>query len=128
MRITLPILMFIAFSPLANAACLHKFIHRDEGSRQSLTLLTGALTYVEAKTLSAKIDSKDAAPVEWVDAKGKTLARQSGKLAIVRPMPVACDGRTSGVVISLSLTGFASPSKEMNLKIAGQTIRFVQVD
>lgn len=92
----------------ANAACMNKFVAKSDGPRQNLTLLTGKLTFQEAQALAASIKERKHPGVELVDDKGKTLARQFGEFAVVRPMPVGCDGRASGVVATVT---FATPSK-----------------
>src|SRR6266568_7525979 len=89
----------LAVAPsLVHAACLNKFVRRTEGTRQVMTLLTGKLTFQEADALAKAIASKQAPPIEWVDDGGKTIARQLGDMKAVRPMPVACEPRTSGAV------------------------------
>ncbi len=115
----------IAFCTLiassASAVCVNKFLRRSEGPRQVVTLLTGKLTFQEAQALSAAIDSKKSAPLTWVDEKGKELARQFGELKVVRPMPVGCDGKASGVVMIVSFASSTPPSKKMFVKIDDNT-------
>ena len=76
------------------ASCVNRFVERRESTGHWLvTLLTGHLTFQEAQTLGRDIAAKRAAPIEWVDDKGKMLARQLGDLRVMRPMPVACEGK-----------------------------------
>ena len=72
------------------AACMNKYIFRTEATKQVMTLLTGKLTFQEAQGLAKAINEKKASPFEWVDAGGKTIAKQFGDLKVVRPMPVGC--------------------------------------
>ena len=87
-----------------------------------MTLLTGKLTFQEADALSKAIASKQAPPIEWVDDNGKTIAKQLGDMKAVRPMPVACDNRTSGAVISVIFQSAAPPAKKMRIKLDDKTI------
>ena len=118
-------LLFLAAARPASAACVNKFLRRSEGSRQVMTLLTGKLTFQEAQALSAAINNKQAPPIEWVDEKGKTIAKQYGEAKVVRPMPVGCDGKTSGVVMIVSFPSPSQPSKKMFVKMdANTTVTF----
>jgi hypothetical protein len=109
----------------AFAACTNKFLRRTEGPRQVVTLLTGKLTFQEAQALSAAITKKEAPPIEWVDEKGKVIARQYGDLRIVRPMPVGCDGKTSGVIFVATFTAVHPPAKKMFVKLTAEsTVEF----
>src|SRR5260370_2171632 len=77
-----------------SAECLNKWVYRTEGTNhQVVTLLTGKLTFEEAKTLAHAICSHQSPLLEWVDDSGKVLTRQFGDLKVMRPMPVGCDGR-----------------------------------
>jgi hypothetical protein len=105
----------------ASAACQNKFLRRTDGPRQVVTLLTGKLTFQEAQALSAAIDAKKSAPVAWIDDKGKELARQFGELKVVRPMPVGCDGKASGVVVIVSFGTLSQPVKKMIVKFDENT-------
>jgi hypothetical protein len=87
-----------------------------------MTLLTGKLTFQEADALAKAIAAKQAPPVEWVDDAGKTIAKQLGDLKAVRPMPVACDNRTSGSVVSVIFQSAVPPSKKMRIKLDDKTI------
>jgi hypothetical protein len=116
-------LLILALAPsVVHAACLNKFVRRSEGARQVMTLLTGKLTFQEADALSKAIASKQAPPIEWVDDNGKTIAKQLGDMKAVRPMPVACDNRTSGAVISVIFQSAAPPAKKMRIKLDDKTI------
>lgn len=112
------ILLLVAAADVAVAAqCVNKFVARREGKFQSVTLLTGALTFDEAKTLAAGIQGGKVPPIEWLDEKGKAIARQFGDLKVVRPMPVGCDGRTSGVVVTANFLAVNPPTKSMAVKL-----------
>src|SRR5437763_17213469 len=103
---------------VAGAACMNKFVSRSEaGNRKVVTLLTGMLTFQEADALSKAIASSQAPGVEWVDAGGKAIARQFGPMKAVRPMPVACESRTSGSVVIVTFITGDTPSKKMRVKL-----------
>jgi hypothetical protein len=105
-----------ATASLANAACMNKFVYRSEGPKQHITLLTGKMTFQEAQTLSKAISDKKNVPIEWIDEKGKVIAKQFGELKVVRPMPVGCDDKESGVVLNAIFMTLAQPSKKMFVK------------
>ena len=110
-----------------HAACVNRFVSRSDGPRQVVTLLTGKLTFQEAQELSKTIQSKQAPPLEWVDDAGKSIARQMGELKVVRPMPVGCDGKTSGVVVIVTFPTTITPSKKMHVRLnADTTVAFEQ--
>jgi len=115
-------LLFVFFAGSAHAACVNKFVARTEGgTKQVVTLLTGKLTFQEATAIA------DTAVFEWVDDKGKPIARQFGKVKVVRPMPVGCDGKASGVILIVTFGSSAPPTKKMNVKIdASTTVEFEQ--
>jgi hypothetical protein len=106
---------------VASAACVNRFVSRAERPRQVVTLLTGKLTFQEAQALSAAIQKQTSPPLEWVDDKGKAIAKQFGELKVVRPMPVGCDGKTSGVVMIVAFATFSSPEKKMLVKLDPNT-------
>ena len=108
-------------APLAHGACVNKFVARTEGPRQVVTLLTGKLTFQEAQTLAVSIQRREAPPMEWVDEGGRSIAKQFGELKVVRPMPVGCDGKTSGVVVIATFPTGVKPSRKMSVKIDAQT-------
>lgn len=114
----------LAFAPVqpASAACMNKFLRRGEGTRQVITLLTGKLTFQEAQALSAAIQANKAPAIEWVDDKGKSIARQFGELKVVRPMPVGCDGKPSGVVAIVTFPTPQQPSAKMSIKLDADTV------
>ncbi len=97
------------------ATCINRFVSRSERQRQVVTLLTGKYTFQEAQALA-----KDA-KLEWVDDSGKTIAKQFGELKVVRPMPVGCDGKSSGVVMIASFASVIAPQKKMLVKFDPQT-------
>lgn len=113
-----------AFAPASRAACMNKFLVRSDGPRQVVTLLTGKLTYQEAQVLAASIQKEHAPPLEWVDDSGRTLAKQFGALQVVRPMPVGCDARSSGVVMITRFGSFRRPSRRINVKFPTITVAF----
>jgi hypothetical protein len=111
----------------ASAACVNRFVARAERPNQVVTLLTGKLTFQEAQALAKAIRERQSPPVEVLDDKGKTVARQFGDLKIVRPMPVGCDGKTSGVVMIVSFPLAATPSRKIIVKLdANTTVEFEQ--
>ncbi|HEX2835147.1 MAG TPA: hypothetical protein VHW00_19185 [Thermoanaerobaculia bacterium] len=123
----LSLLLAISVStPTAFAACMNRFVSRTERPHQVVTLLTGKLTFQEAQELAKAISAKQAAPVEWVDDNGKTIAKQFGELKVVRPMPVGCDGRASGVVVVVTFPSGIVPTKKINVKIKDQVVAFDQ--
>lgn len=110
------------FATEANAAvCLNRFLKRSESARQVITLLTGKLTFQEAQALSKAIIAAQANPLEWVDEKGKTIAKQYGELRVVRPMPVGCDGKTSGVVMIATFLSVRPPVGKMHVKLSSSS-------
>jgi hypothetical protein len=114
-------------TPLSAAVCMNKFLARSEGTKQVVTLLTGKLTFQEAQVLAKAIGSRSAPPLEWVDDKGKTISRQFGELKVVRPMPVGCDGKTSGVVMIATFQTAVQPSGRISVKLdANTTVAFEQ--
>ncbi|HUP59380.1 MAG TPA: hypothetical protein VNA69_03045 [Thermoanaerobaculia bacterium] len=118
--VTLSFLVLAA--PFASAAqCVNRFVSRSEGPRQVVTLLTGKLTFQEAQQLAKTIQSKQGPPLEWIDDGGKVIAKQFGELKVVRPMPVGCDGKTSGVVMIVTFPTNNIPSKKMNVKLNAET-------
>lgn len=117
--------------PFARAECVNKFVAHGEGfgsrgaMRQAFTLLTGKLTYQEAQELAAAISDNKAPGIEWVDEQGKTIAKQYGALKVLRPMPVGCDGRTSGVVVTVQFPTSTKPAKKVFIKFdASSTVAF----
>lgn len=121
LRLAALALAAVCFAGSASAACMNRFVSRTERPHQVVTLLTGKLTFQEAQALAKKIDEKQSPPLEWVDAKGKTLSRQFRELKVVRPMPVGCDGKTSGVVMIVTFPMSAAPEKKMFVKFDPNT-------
>ena len=103
---------------------MNRFVRRSEGPRQVMTLLTGKLTFQEAQELAAAINGKKAPPLQWVDDSGKLIATQLGELKVVRPMPVGCDGKPSGVVMIVTFGSVNQPSRKMNVKIGEGVVQF----
>jgi hypothetical protein len=110
----------LAAQPL-HAACMNKFLRRTEGTRQIITFLTGKLTFEEAKALAAAIEQRKSPPLTWIDDKGREVAKQFGELKIVRPMPVGCDGRASGVVLVATFPTPNAPARKMTVKLDAST-------
>ncbi|HEX8153333.1 MAG TPA: hypothetical protein VF698_09425 [Thermoanaerobaculia bacterium] len=107
----------------AEAACVNKFLSRADGNRQVITFLTGKLTFDEAQKLATAINRREASPVEWIDDRGRALGKQVGELKIVRPMPVGCDGKTSGVVFVATFIS-RQPTGKMTLRIGESDVTF----
>lgn len=105
----------------ASAACVNRFVNRTERPRQVVTLLTGKLTFQEAQALATSIQAKKSPPLEWVGEDGRSIAKQFGELKVVRPMPVGCDGKTSGVVMIAAFATSVVPSKKMLVKLDPET-------
>ena len=113
---------FILSMPAFAASCVNKFLSRSEGpTKQVVTLLTGKLTFQEAQELAKSINARQAPPLEWVDEKGKTISRQFGELKVIRPMPVGCDGKTSGVVVIATFQTLSQPAGHMMVKLDSNT-------
>jgi len=122
-------MLLLAFGTAdASAACMNRFIARSERPRQIVTLLTGKLTFQEAQALATAVNSKKAPGLEWVTADGTRVARQMGGLKIVRPMPVGCDGKASGVIMIVTFGPMAAPPmSQMFVKFdAVTTVAFEQ--
>lgn len=120
-RLALTAFVCLLTAHAATAACVNRFVSRTERPRQVVTLLTGKLTFQEAQALAASIQKKEAPPLEWVSDDGKAISKQFGELKVVRPMPVGCDGKTSGVVMIVNFATAATPSKKMLVKLSADT-------
>jgi len=126
-RVTAVVFSLLAAQLAHGAVCVNRFVSRAEGPRQVVTLLTGKLTFQEAQALSKAIQQNQAPPLEWVNDSGKSMFKQVGELKVVRPMPVGCDGKTSGVVMIVTFVTQLKPSKKMNVKLdANTTVAFEQ--
>lgn len=109
----------------ASAACQNKFAHRNEGSKRIFTLLTGKLTFPEARDLSKAISERKSPGLEWVSDKGKPIATQYGELKVIRPMPVGCDDRKSGVVMNVAFMTVVQPNRKVSIKLdADRVVEF----
>jgi len=127
MRVATAILVSLLAADVASAACVNRFVTRSEKAQQIVTLLTGKLTFQEAQDLAAKIKAGQSPRLEWVDDSGKVISKMVGDLKVVRPMPVGCDGKSSGVVIVATFLSVHPPSKKMNVKLdASTTVAFEQ--
>jgi hypothetical protein len=121
MRIAFALIALSVASQLHAATCVNKFVRRTQGAKQIVTLLTGKLTFQEAQALSQSISEHRARPIEWIDDEGKRIARQLGDLKVVRPMPVACDGKPSGSIIIVTFLSQLQPSKKMGIRFDPHT-------
>jgi hypothetical protein len=115
-------LLFVTLESASAATCLNRFMVRRQRLEQTVTLLTGKLTFQEAQQLARDINAKKAPPIEWVDDAGKTIAKQFGELKIIRPMPVGCDGKTSGVVMIVMFVNANPPARKMNVKLGSDQV------
>lgn len=122
LRLAVSALACLLAANVASAACVNRFVARTERPRQVITLLTGKLTFQEAQELSLAIQKKQAEPIEWLGPDGKVIAKQYGELKVVRPMPVGCDGKASGVVMIVTFATGITPNKSMRLKLNANTI------
>ena len=120
-RFAIATLAAVLAAHAASAACVNRFVARSEKNRQVVTLLTGKLTFQEAQELAKKIASGDAPQIEWVNENGRAVAKQLGELKVVRPMPVGCDGKSSGVVVIAQFLAVNPPAKKMWVKLDPQT-------
>jgi hypothetical protein len=118
---TLAICLSLLYAATSEAACMNKFFRRSEGGKQVVTLLTGKLTFQEAQALAQAIISRQSPALEWVDERGKAIAREV-ELKVVRPMPVGCDGKSSGVVMVATFLTVQHPSKKMSVKLDEKTV------
>lgn len=123
MRFAAVFALMLAAETAAAATCVNRFVERRESSgRWVITLLTGRLTFQEAQALAKGIDERRAAPIEWLDDKGATIARQLGPMKVVRPMPVACEGKPSGVIVVVTFLAARPPLDKMIVKFDPNTI------
>ena len=108
----------VAIPQFSYAACVNKFLRRSEGPRHTITMLTGKMTYQEASEWAKAVNDGQAPAPEWLDERGKLIAKHYGELKIVRPMPVGCDGKASGVVFIAHFLNLQPPSKKMTVRLA----------
>jgi hypothetical protein len=108
----------------ASAACMNKFVARSEGNTKVVTLLTGKLTFDQAKTLITAVNNGQAPPIQWLNESGRTVATQLGLAKVIRPMPVGCDGNTSGVVMVVSFMSPNTPHGKLSVKLDGNAVQF----
>jgi hypothetical protein len=118
-RLFFPAFLLLLLLPAAveAAVCVNKYVQHSAQNRLTLTLLTGQLTFDEAKQLAAAIGAGQKAPLEWQSADGKVIARQFGELKVVRPMPSACDGKPSGVVVQAVFPTQNKPGQILRMKL-----------
>jgi len=121
-RLSLLVCAVILVAGRSNAACVNKFTLRVDGGRHIVTFLTGKLTFQSARALASAIRDGKAAPLEWVDSSGRSIARQFGDLKVVRPMPVGCDGNPSGVIMIAVFPAAQAPSRKMLVKIDANNV------
>ena len=105
----------------SQASTMIKYIAQKDGARYILTVLTGKLSYPEAFALASAVNNRTAPPPLWVDEKGKTISKHIGELKIIRPMPVACDDKTSGVVMTMNFLVARPPSGRIYIKFSDTT-------
>jgi hypothetical protein len=120
MRVLFPILLCLQFvaSSLTAATCVNKYVaQKTGGNRLSLTLLTGTLDFDDAKKLAEEIASGAREPLTWIGDDGKVIAKQWGPLKVVRPMPVACGEKSSGVVVQAIFPTIKNPTKTMTIML-----------
>ena len=105
---------------------MNKYVaQKNANNKLTMTLLTGMLNFNDAKALAAAIESGEHAPLSWVTDDGKVIANQLGELKVVRPMPVSCEEKTSGVVVQASFLTVRTPGKIVRIVIdPGKTIAF----
>lgn len=113
--LSLSLVLVLSAGTASAAVCVNRFVNRTERVHQIVTLLTGKYTFQEAQELAKT------ARLEWLDESGKTVAKQFGALKVVRPMPVGCDGKTSGVVMIATFGTTRAPSKKMIVKFDDNT-------
>ena len=118
----LALCVFFTAESARPAVCINRFVSRRERLEQIVTLLTGKLTFQEAQELAKNISARKAPPLEWVDESGKTIAKQFGELKVIRPMPVGCDGKTSGVVMIATFVSNNTPLKKMHVKLGSDEV------
>lgn len=116
----------LAFALLAHsaqaAACMNRFRLQSEGEKQVVTLLSGALTFQEAQALANAIKRQVAPPLEWIDGTTKVIAKQTGDLKVIRPMPVGCGNKTSGVVMTVTFVNTTPPAGKMYIRFEGKSV------
>lgn len=115
----------LASTASAHAACVNKYVHRkDSQGRTALTVITGTLTFAEAQKLVSDVAAKKA-EIVWTDREGKPIVTALPGAAAVRPMPVACEGKTSGSVLTVSFLRPTPPRGTIYLKLgSGNTVAF----
>lgn len=115
-------LVALLLSQPARAACVNKFTHRDQGPRRTLTLLTGRISYQNALALAAAIREGKLPPIQWLSETGRTIAKAFGELKVVRPMPVGCEGNSSGVLMIATFAAVQKPEKKVIIRFDPDTI------
>jgi hypothetical protein len=111
-------LLLLLLPSVAEAAvCVNKYVQHSAQNRLTLTLLTGQLTFDEAKQLAAAIGTGQKPPLEWQSSDGRVIARQFGELKVVRPMPIACDDKPSGVVVQAVFPTQNKPGEVLRIKL-----------
>jgi hypothetical protein len=119
---SLTLAFILLASSSARAACVNKFTHRDQGPRHAITLLTGKLSFQNAQALAAAIKDGKAPPLEWLSDTGKTIAKSFGELKVVRPMPVGCEGNSSGVILIVTFAAVRKPENKIIIKFDANTV------
>jgi len=114
-------IVIVAADEVASAACINRYIVQKDRAKYVLTVLTGRISYPEAYELAQAVNNHTAPPPEWVDDKGKTIARHFGEMKVIRPMPVSCDDKSSGVVLTLTFLVTRPPSGRIHIKFSANT-------
>lgn len=112
--LTVVLALVSAGSPL-RAACMNKYVHQKSGQKVTFTLLTGMLTFDEAKAVAAEIAEGSRNPIRWMNVDGKVVARNFGPIRVVRPMPVSCEGKGSGVVLQAVFPTGNTPDRQIQM-------------
>lgn len=115
------VLVVSAVQHAASAACVNKYFAQKEGPKVLVTVLTGMLSYPEAYQLAQAVNDKSAPPPEWVDEKGRTIAKHIGEMKVIRPMPVSCEGKASGVVLTTTFLVGRTMSGRIYIKFDANT-------
>lgn len=119
------LILAIMLSSSAHAACVNKYVHRMDGKKVTLTVITGTLTFAEAQKLASDV-AAGKATIEWTDKDGSAPMKVLPGAAAVRPMPVACGDRKSGSVISMSFLRISPPKGTIYLKLGSDEIVAVE--
>ncbi len=120
-RLAISAFTFLLAAHVASAACVNRFVNRNERVRQVVTLLTGKLTFQEAQTLAASILKKQATPLEWVSAEANRSPNSSASSKWFARCRSAATAKTSGVVLIVTFPTTVAPDKKMLVKLNAET-------